>query len=187
MFTALFDACVLYPAPLRDVLLEVGVEGIFRPRWSDQIHDEWMRNLLRNRPDLSRESLQRTRRLMDQAVPDCLVTGHEALIDTLTLPDKDDRHVLAAAIVAQAGVIVTYNLTDFPEAALAPYGIEAQHPDDFLIYQFEIARGPMCGAIKRLRARLKNPPLDVQTYLNVLLAQGLPQFVQTLEKFEDLL
>ena len=66
---------------------------------------------------------------MDLALPDGLVTGHETLIAGLTLPDADDRHVLAAAMRCNACVIVTFNEKDFPEAALAPYGIEAQHPD----------------------------------------------------------
>ena len=95
-FTVVYDACVLYPAPLRDFLLHLAATDLFRARWSEWIHIEWMRNLLARRPDLSRERLQRTRQLMDQSVPDCLVTGYEGLIDSLNLPDSNDRHVLAA-------------------------------------------------------------------------------------------
>jgi len=186
-FTVVYDACVLYPAPLRDVLMELAAIGIYRARWTDQIHDEWIRNLLFNRPDLTPEKLQRTRELMNRAVPDCLVQGHEALIDSLILPDPDDRHVLAAAIVARAGVIVTMNERHFPAEILGPLGIEAQHPDDFLIYQFDLAVGPVCQAIKRLRARLKNPPMDIQAYLDTLVRQSLPQFVLRLKKFEEVL
>lgn len=161
-FTVIFDSCVLYRAPLRDVLLELSVEGIFRARWTDQIHEEWIRNVLATRPDIDPGQLAPTRALMDQAVPDCLVTGHESLADRLKLPDPDDRHVLAAAIVARAGAIVTFNTKDFPECVLEPYGIEAQHPDDFLIYQFDLAPGAVCTAIKRLRERLKRPPMTVE-------------------------
>ena len=88
-----------------------------------------MTALLRQRSDLSRETLQWTQQQMDCAIPDCLVSGYEALESELRLPDPDDRHVLAAAIVCRAGTIVTYNLKDFPDAVLAPLGITAQHPD----------------------------------------------------------
>jgi len=108
-FTAVYDACVLYPAPLRDFLMWLGLSGRFRARWSAQIPDEWKRNLLINRPDLTNAQLDRTSALMDLANPDGLVTGHEALIAGLTLPDAADRHVLAAAIRCNASVIVTFN------------------------------------------------------------------------------
>ena len=79
-FTALFDACVLYPAPLRDLLMHLALTDLFRAKWTDAIHDEWMRSVLESRPDLSRERLQRTRDLMDAHVRDCLVAGYEELI-----------------------------------------------------------------------------------------------------------
>ena len=110
----IYDANVLYPAPLRDLLIRVAMAGLVRARWTDAIHEEWIRNLLRNRPDLGAEQLKRTRQLMDRAVPDCLVIGYEGLIDGLRLPDMDDRHVLAAAIHARATLILTLNVRDFP-------------------------------------------------------------------------
>lgn len=116
-FVAVYDACVLYPAPLRDLLLHLALTDLYRARWSERIHDEWMRSVLASRPDLSAEKLARTRSLMDSAVPDCLVTGFEGLIEHVSLPDPDDRHVLAAAIRCQAGVIVTYNTRDFRRSA----------------------------------------------------------------------
>jgi len=124
-FTAIYDACVLYPAPLRDFLLRLAMTELFRARWTAHIHGEWMRSVLNNRKDLTAGQLERTRQLMDQAVPDCLVTDYEDLIDSLELPDPDDRHVLAAATRCQAGVIVTFNLGDFPNDILRQYGIEA--------------------------------------------------------------
>lgn len=96
-FTAVYDACVLYPAPLRDFLMWLGLSGRFRARWSPQIHEEWKCNLLAKRPDLTREQIDRTSALMDQAIPDGSVTDHEDLVAGLTLPDPGDRHVLAAA------------------------------------------------------------------------------------------
>jgi len=104
------DACVLYPAPLRDLFMQLALADLFQARWTDAIHDEWTRNVAANRPDSSPAGLARCRKLMDEHVPDCLVTGYEALIPTLTLPDVDDRHVLAAAIHGGAGLIVTFNL-----------------------------------------------------------------------------
>lgn len=89
-FTAVYDACVLYPAPLRDFLMWLGLSGRFRARWSPQIHEEWKRNLLAKRPDLTREQIDRTSALMDQAIPDGLVTDHEDLVAGLTLPDPGD-------------------------------------------------------------------------------------------------
>src|ERR1043165_3886200 len=97
-FAVVYDACVLYPAPLRDLLLRLANTGVVRARWSATILDECFRNILKNRPALNPGPLQRTRELMIRAVPDCMVTGFEQLIDGLVLPDVNDRHVLAAAI-----------------------------------------------------------------------------------------
>lgn len=118
-YTALYDACVLYPAPLRDLLLQLSLSHLFRARWSASIHDEWIRNVLQDRPDLTSEQLNRTRSLMDAAVPDALVRGYAKLVATLELPDPEDRHVLVAAICGRCDVIVTFNLRDFPRSILA--------------------------------------------------------------------
>ncbi|MBI2393507.1 MAG: PIN domain-containing protein [Deltaproteobacteria bacterium] len=128
-FVVLYDACVLYPAPLRDLLVRFANTGIVRARWSEMILDECFRNILEQRPELRPEALARTRELMKRAVPDCIVTGFEGLVDSVVLPDPDDRHVLAAAIRAGAQTIVTFNLRDFPDERLAPYNIEARHHD----------------------------------------------------------
>ncbi|MFM7592532.1 MAG: PIN domain-containing protein, partial [Isosphaeraceae bacterium] len=96
--SVLLDANVLYPAPLRDLLIRLAQNGLIRPKWSNAIHDEWMRNLVNNNPSLNPDRLIRTKNLMNDAVRDCLVQGFEPLINSLTLPDPDDRHVLAAAI-----------------------------------------------------------------------------------------
>jgi predicted nucleic acid-binding protein len=139
-YTVVFDACVLYPAPLRDFLLRLSTTGLFAAKWTDHIHDEWVRNVLKSRPDLEGK-LPRTRDLMNRAVPDALVTGYETLIEKLELPDADDRHVLAAAIRSGAQAIITFNLKDFPDDALAQYGIEAIHPDLFIEHQLDLHQG----------------------------------------------
>jgi predicted nucleic acid-binding protein len=186
-FTALYDACVLYPAPLRDLLMHLALTDLFRAKWTDAIHDEWIRNVLKDRPDLKPEQLQRTRDLMNAHVRDCLVTGYEELIPGLTLPDPDDRHVLAAAIRAGADVIVTFNLRDFPDDVLAKYGIEALHPDDFVTYQLDLAPHVVCAAAKRQRESLKNPPKSVHEYLEGLERQGLVQTASALRQFGELI
>ena len=163
--TALYDACVLYPAPLRDLLMHLSLTDLFRAKWTDDIHEEWMRSVLEMRPDLRREQLERTRDLMNAHVRDCLVTGYEDLIPALALPDPDDRHVLAAAIRAGADVIVTFNLKDFPADTLAKYGIEGQHPDDFVVHLLAIDPAAVCAAVKRHRLSLKRPPKSVAEYL----------------------
>lgn len=185
--TAILDACVLYPAPLRDFLLHLACSGIFQARWSEQIHDEWIRNLLKNRPDLTEGQLLRTRELMNKAVPDCLVTGHLEIAKSLVLPDADDTHVLAAAICSQAQAIVTFNGKDFPCDALAPYGIVAQHPDDFVRHLIALDLSAVCGAFKRQRASLKSPPQSAEQLLDTLERQGLATSVADLRPLAELL
>ena len=186
-FTVVLDACVLYSAPLRDVILEIAAEGIFRPRWTDRIHEEWIAAVLKQNARATPQALRRTRRLMDAAVPDALISGYEHLVQGLSLPDSNDQHVLAAAIIAKAGALVTFNTRDFPENALEPFGIEAQHPDDFLVYQFDLAQAKVCTAIKRLRARLRSPPMSIDEYITCLARQQLVQFADRLLRFKALL
>ena len=185
--TAVYDANILYPAPLRDLFIRLAQAGLVRARWTETIHDEWLRNVLKDNPQLSPERLSRTRTLMNEAVRDCLVTGYEELIESLALPDPDDRHVLAAAIRADAEVIVTFNLKDFPRATLAQFNIEAQHPDDFLVGLLDLAPVAVCGVVKAQRDSLRNPPRTVEELLATFEAQGLRQAVARLRPFADLL
>lgn len=185
--TAVYDANVLYPAPLRDLFIRLAQAGLVKGRWTEEIHDEWIRNVLADRPGLPAERLARTRMLMNDAVRDCLVIGYEQLIESLCLPDVDDRHVLAAAIHAKAQVIVTSNLKDFPASELAGHGIEAMHPDEFLMHLFDAAPGPVCAAVKRQREGLRNPPKTVEELLATLENQGLVQTVARLRQFVELL
>lgn len=186
-FTAIYDANVLYPAPLHDFLMNLALTGIYRARWSASIHDEWKRNLLLNRPDLTPEHLDRTSSLMDAAVPDALVTDYDSLVEGLDLPDRDDRHVLAAAIKCNASVIVTFNLKDFPKAVLGAFDIEPLHPDDFIADLWDLDKAAVLEAAQRQRISLKNPPHNVQQYLDRLLQQKLPETVKLLSAFKFLL
>ena len=184
-FTVLYDACVLYPAPLRDLLMQLALTDLFRARWTEQIHDEWICNLLKKRPDLTRQQLTRTQELMNSHVRDCLVTGYEYLIPSLQLPAPDDRHVLAAAIKGNADVIVTTNLSDFPPSVLGNYDIEAQHPDDFISNLLALKASKVAAAAKICQQRLKNPPKSFDEYLEILLKQGLSISVSMLQELYD--
>lgn len=187
-FTVVLDACVLYPAPLRDLLMQLTLADLFRARWSGQIHEEWMSNLLENRSDLSRDKLERVRDLMNAHARDSLVTGFEPLIPLMRdCPDPDDRHVIAAAYHCRADAIVTFNLKDFPVAALAPYGLEVIHPDDFVRYQFDLDRASVLNSVRTCRERLKNPPKAIHDYLDTLEAQSLPKTVAELRRYSTIL
>jgi predicted nucleic acid-binding protein len=175
--TAVLDACVLYPAPLRDLLMELALADLFRAKWTDEIHNEWIRNLLKNRPDLTLERLQRTKNLMNTFVRDCLVTDYDFLIPTLILPDKQDRHVLAAAICSGANLIITSNLSDFPIENLKKYQIEAKHPDDFIFQLIDLYPSQIYKAIRDIHIRLKNPPLTIDSLLETYEKLGLSQTV----------
>lgn len=177
---AFLDASVLYPAPLRDLLLELAVSGLYRAKWSGRVHDEWTRALLRSRPDLTAARLERTRRLMDAHVRDVLVAGFEDLVPSLELPDPGDRHVLAAAIRAEADIIVTANLKDFPASSLAPHGLEAEHPDPFLARLYGRWPAKFVEALHRVRGRLRHPPLSPDEHLRALRRSGLRATVEEL-------
>lgn len=173
-FVAVLDACVLYPAPIRDLLLHLATLGLYTPKWTEIIHAEWTRNLLKNRQDLTAEQLQKTKDAMCGAFPDANVVHFEALIEALELPDPDDRHLLAAAIRCQADVIVTANLKDFPATALAPYDVEAQHPDAFISNLIDLNPEKVLQAFHMQVSFLKNPPRTAAQILDTFRKVGLP-------------
>ncbi len=191
-FTVLFDANVLYPAPLRDFLLRLAVTDLFRAKWTDDIHEEWISNVLKNAEkkgnlNITREKLERTKALMNEYAQDALVTDYKELIETLKLPDPDDRHVLAAAIKGRCDLIVTFNLKDFPENILAKYGLQACHPDDFITDLIDLSNITVAKVAKIHRESLKNPPKDIDEYLSTLESQGLAGTVSELEDFKELI
>jgi predicted nucleic acid-binding protein len=187
-YTVLLDACVLYPAPLRDLLVELASTDLFRAKWTERIHDEWISALLRNRPELSEERLRsHTLASMNDAVLNGLVSGYEGLEAGLKLPDANDHHVLAAAIHAKCDAIITFNLRDFPLDQLARYEIELLHPDDFLHFQYDLGEADMVTSVQRIRQRLRKPSMSAVEYLQCLENQGLPKTVAALRKFEKVL
>ena len=181
-FTVIYDACVLYPNTLRDLLMELATRGIYQAKWTEEIHQEWIKNLQANRPDISLEKLNRIRELMNENVLDSLVTDYAWIIPTLDLPDKRDRHVLAAAIQARATIIVTTNLKDFPQSELEKYNIEAQHQDTFISNLIDFYPLKVIEAVQRCHQRLKKPPCTFDEYLLKLQKQQLPNTVSKIKE-----
>ena len=156
-FTVVLDACVLYPAPIRDILLSLASEGLFQPKWSTIIQDEWSRNLLQNRTDLNQDQLNLTKYAMNQAFTDANVDSFEELIPGLSLPDENDRHVLACAIKSDANAIVTFNIKDFPKKQLQIHDVDILHPDLFIRNLFDFNEELCCIAFTKMVGRLRNP------------------------------
>ncbi len=171
--SAFLDASALYPALLRNILMHFALRDLFRAFWSEHVQDEWTRAVLRNYPHLPPAQVERTRRLMDENIDDANVIGYEHLIKTITLPDADDRHVMAAAIYCGADIIVTANLRDFPDSVLSFHEIKAQHPDAFILGLFNAAPNEVIAALRELRDSLKNPPLTAAALLAAMARQGL--------------
>ena len=185
-FAVIFDACVLHPAELRDFLMWLARTRLFRAKWTATIHDEWIRSIVRRRPDAQQEELRkrllRTADLMNSAIPDSLVAGYESLIPGIQLPDPDDRHVVAAAIFARAEVIVTFNLKDFPTVSLQAFNVQAQHPDDFVLSVIDIDGNAVCEAARRQRENLQHPKKSVDQLLDGLEKIGLVKTVEFLRR-----
>jgi hypothetical protein len=175
-FTVILDACVVHPALARNLLVQLACTSLYRARWTESIHAEWMRSVQLQRPDIRAEQLELCRRAMDDAVPDGLIHGYESLITGIVLPDPDDRHVVAAGIKARADRIITMNLRDFPQSKLAPYGLVAQHPDALVAELLDRWPEAVCGAVRQLRGRLRRPAYSAQELIQRLRDHG---FVET--------
>lgn len=182
-FVVVYDSCVLYPAPLRDLLMHLAMTGLFRAKWTNQIHDEWITDLLKDRPDLTLTQLTRTRQLMDAHVLDALVEGYEHRIETLALPDPDDCHVLAAAIECKASLIITWNVKHFPDDTLRPLGLVAVTPDDFILDQIDLSPELVLQAVGNHKDSLKNPAPTWTEYLSNLERQRLNGSVARLKDY----
>lgn len=181
---AVFDACVLYPFHLRNVLIQCAFDGLVDARWTDDIHAEWIRNLAANSPDTPISRLEATRERMKAVLPDADVTDYQALIHSLSLPDIDDRHVLAAAIAGKASVIVTWNLKDLPSSALQPHDIVCVSPDEFLVGLHSVSSVALLDSVKRARQNLRKTTPSVDEFLDALEHQGLKAFSAILRQKE---
>lgn len=179
-FTVLYDANVLYPNTLRDLLIRIAQSGTVQAKWTNEIMDEMLAALVRNRSDIPPAKLGRLRELITSAVRDCLVTGYEPLVEGLKLPDPQDRHVLAAAIKAGAQVIVTRNLKDFPAADLEPWAIEAKSPDAFVLDQVGVNGRVVAASVRQIADSRIRPPESIEDVLRQLERDGLMESVAAL-------
>lgn len=179
---AVYDACVLYPFHLRNILIQCAFDGLVQARWSDDIHAEWIRNLAANAPSTDITRLEATRDRMKAVLPDADVRGYEALIPDLSMPDPDDRHVLAAAIAAKASVIVTWNLKDFPAEAIEPHGIACQSPDDFLMGLHASFPTALIDIIARARHNLRKTTPSAEEFVAAIERQKLTAFAAVLRR-----
>lgn len=179
---AVYDACVLYPFHLRNILIQCASDGLVEARWTDDIHDEWMRNLAANTPGLPIERLEATRDRMNAVLPEAAVANHRPFIADLTLPDPDDRHVLAAAIAGKASVIVTWNRKDFPPKNLLAHGVTSKSPDDFLTDLHAAFPEALISSVRNARHNLRKTIPSVVAFVDALHQGGLKKFSGVLRR-----
>jgi hypothetical protein len=171
--TVVLDACVLYPFHLRNVLVQAAVDRLFEARWTDEIHDEWIRNLTASTPSVTMERLIITRQLMNDVLPAATVRGYERYVAQINLPDPTDRHVVAAGIAASAAVILTWNLRDFPDEALEQYHLGARSPDAFLTELYDKAPELVVGSLANARRNLSRSRVSGSQFVTLLAGQKL--------------
>lgn len=167
--------------------MDLHLEELFRAKWSDQIHEEWIAAVLVKRPDIKRQDLERRKEAMNKHADGALVSGYESLIPGLILPDERDKHVLAAAIVSGCSTIVTFNIKDFPRKNLGLYNIEAQHPDEFVEHLISLDQSKVLKAVKNARSRLKNPSVTPEQFLAKLEKSQLTTSVAIVRKYVALI
>ena len=177
----ILDANLLYPFQLRNLLVQFGVDAVIVPRWTHRIHEEWVGNLVAA-GTATRKRLLLTLELMHNVLPEASVHGWEARIEGLNLPDLNDLHVLAAALAAGAKTILTMNLRDFPVSALAPHGVVAVHPDDFLCGLYDADPELLRASTEAAHANLSRSTPSFVKYLDTLERQGLPQLARRLRE-----
>jgi hypothetical protein len=187
-YTALLDACVLYPLAMTDALLSLATAGCFAAKWTTRIEGEWIRSLERQCPDLIGK-LEVRRDSMRDAIPDWEVpeAAWVSLAKGIQLPDPDDVHVLAAAIAGHADCIVTSNLKDFPDSILLEYGIAAIDPHTFIINQWDLDPVNAITAFKHMRARRKKPQSSPEDFADALELGGLPTTADRLRLAAELI
>ena len=184
-FTAVLDANVIAGGLSRNILLSLAEAGFYRPRWSNDILDEFQRFFVKQYADEVTAARQRAN--METAFPEASVDDYNGLVDALELPDPDDRHVLACAIKPKADVIVTENLKDFPKAALEPHELTAVGLDDFIADILDMAGAEAIAALRQMRERFQNPAIDAEDLILRIEKLGLTQTANILSEYQDLL
>lgn len=174
-FSVVLDTCVLYPAHLRDTLLRLAERGLYRPLWSADIIEELRRNLLEDR--FGPDSVGMLIAEMGNAFPDAEVSGYRSLVDGL-ICDPKDRHVLAAAVRADAAAIITFNLSDFPVSSIQPFELEVIDPDTFLLDELDLAPDPVIDELQKQAAANRRAPKTLPDLLDALERAGAPAFAE---------
>ena len=178
-FAVVLDTCVLYPAHLRDTLLRQAERGLYRALWSADILEELQRNLVADGIDAG--SVERLIDEMRRAFPDAEVSGYRSLIGGLTC-DPKDRHVLAAAVRADAAAIVTFNIGDFPTTSVDPFEIDVIDPDTFLLDQLDLAPSVVIDELRQQAAANKREPKTLSSVLEALARAGVPSFADEVRR-----
>jgi hypothetical protein len=179
---AVFDACILYPFHLRNIVVQAAVDRLVEARWTDAIHDEWIRNLTANAPAIPRERLLITRRLMSDALPTAMVSGYEEHLPRITLPDPNDRHVVAAAIAADATLVLTWNLRHFPASELKKFGLRRMTPDAFLSDLFDHLPQLVTSSLANARQNLNKSQVSASEFIGILEGQKLLQLARRVKR-----
>jgi hypothetical protein len=170
-FTCVLDTNVIYPIDVRDLLFWFAFYELYTPKWSNHIFDEWKDIMLRKK--ISEEEANKRISKAKLAFPDALVENYEFLINSLELPDINDRHVLAAAIKTNADIIVTNNLKHFPENYLVSFGLKAKSVDDFITDLIDLNQDRAMQAFRELVLNRTNPDLDEYQILDRFRRNGL--------------
>lgn len=170
-FTCVLDTNVIYPIEIRDLLFWFAHYELFTPKWSNHIFSEWEEVM--RRKGITEEVLKKRSAIANLAFPDALVRNYEPIITSLSLPDKKDCHVLAAAIKTNANVIVTNNLKDFPKEYLSTFGLVAKSADDFIADIIDLNHEKALEAFRKLVMNRRNPDLDEFEVLDNLRKNGL--------------
>jgi hypothetical protein len=174
---AVFDACVLYPFHLRYILIQLAVDRLVEARWTDQIHNEWIRNLAASGP-----AFQNTRRLMNAALSSASVDGYQEHVPKVTLPDPDDRHVVAAGIASSASIILTWNLRHFPMRELKKFGLRRETPDAFMSGLYDKVPGLVIDSLANARRNLTKTRLSASDFITILKGQMLADLAKRAQR-----
>ncbi len=179
---AVFDACILYPFHLRNIVVQAAVDHLVEARWTDAIHEEWIRNLSADVPAIPIARLRNMCQLMNAALPTATVRGYEHHIATVNLPDSDDRHVVAAGIAAEASLILTWNLRHFPAKALQKSGLRRDTPDAFLSGLYDEAPDLIIGSLANARRNLTKSQVSAADFIEILKNQKLTLLAERARK-----
>ena len=178
-FTVVLDTCVLYPAHLRDTLLRLAERVLYQVLWSKDIIDELQRNLIKASIDPT--AVEHLIAEMEAAFPDASVIGHQALIDAMTC-DPKDRHVLAAAVRADAAAIITFNKRDFPSPSVDAYQIVVIHPEDFLLDLLDLSPRLVIKELEQQAAANRREPKTLAALLDALGKASVASFTDEVRR-----